>query len=73
MKDITDSDRTELLEFVATTTYLYFIFRGAMDKKRVGTAAGRPVSPIGPSCSNLYIEWLELKALATAPISCNVG
>jgi hypothetical protein len=72
-QDTTLKDRTrlsvqdivELLRFVLTTTY--FLFRGKIYKQRFGAAMGSPVSPV---VANLYMEFLEQKAIATAPISC---
>ena len=55
----------ELLEFVVTTTY--FTFRGVIYQQKFGTAMGSPVSPI---IANLYMEWLEKRAIATAPVNC---
>ena len=48
-----------------TTTY--FQFRGIIYQQKFGTAMGSPVSPI---VANLFMEWLEQKAIATAPITC---
>ncbi|XP_072032868.1 uncharacterized protein [Amphiura filiformis] len=55
----------ELLQFVLTTTY--FLFRGTMYKQRFGAAMGSPVSPV---VANLYMEFLEQKAIASAPLTC---
>jgi len=53
----------EILEFTLTTTY--FSFRGQVYQQKFGTAMGSPVSPI---VANLYMEWLEQEAIATAPL-----
>ena len=58
-------DILDLLRFVLTTTY--FLFRGTIYKQRFGAAMGSPVSPV---VANLYMEFLEQQAIATAPISC---
>ena len=58
-------DIMELCEFILTTTY--FQFRGNIYQQRFGTAMGSPVSPI---VANMYMEWLEKKAILTAPITC---
>ncbi|XP_072048748.1 uncharacterized protein [Amphiura filiformis] len=55
----------ELLQFVLTTTY--FLFRGTIYKQRFGAAMGSPVSPV---VANLYMEFLEQKAIASAPLTC---
>jgi len=60
-------DIMELLEFVVTATYMYFTFRGVICQQRFGTAMGSPVSPI---IANLFMEWLEQRAIATAPMNC---
>ena len=52
----------ELLKFVLTTTY--FTFRGNIFKQKFGAAMGSPVSP---TVANLYMEWFEQRAIATAP------
>ena len=52
-------------EFIATNTY--FSFRGQLFKQKFGTAMGSPVSPI---LANFFMEWLEKRAIATAPIDC---
>ncbi|XP_072047082.1 uncharacterized protein [Amphiura filiformis] len=58
-------DVMELLAFVLTTTY--FAFRGKIYRQLFGAAMGSPVSPI---TANLYMEFLEEQAIATAPIEC---
>ena len=58
-------DIIDLLKFVLTTTY--FLFRGKLYKQRFGAAMGSPVSPV---VANLYMEFLEQRAIATAPIHC---
>ena len=69
-KDPTLKDRTVmcvddiilLLEFCLKNTY--FSFQGQFFEQVEGTAMGSPVSPI---VANLYMEYLEQKALSTAP------
>ena len=56
-------DIMELLRFTLTTTY--FSFRGKIYQQLFGAAMGSPVSPI--TC-NLYMEFLEQEAIATAPL-----
>ncbi|XP_035672164.1 uncharacterized protein LOC118413102 [Branchiostoma floridae] len=58
-------DIIELLSFIVTTTY--FSFRGNIYQQKFGTAMGSPVSPV---LANLFMEWLEQEAIATAPITC---
>ena len=55
----------ELLEFILTTTY--FEFRGKIYKQKLGAAMGSPVSPI---IANIFMEFLEEKSMATAPMDC---
>ena len=55
----------DLLEVILTTTY--FMFRGQIYQQRFSTAMGSPVSPV---IANIYMEFLEQKAIATAPIDC---
>ena len=69
-KDTTLKERTVmevgdiilLLEFCLKNTY--FSFQGQFYKQVEGAAMGSPVSPI---VANLYMEYLEQKALSTAP------
>ena len=58
-------DIMELLELILTTTY--FLFRGTIYRQKFGAAMGSPVSPL---IANLFMEWLEQKAIATAPLTC---
>ncbi|CAH3017759.1 unnamed protein product, partial [Porites evermanni] len=45
----------------------YFSFKGQLFKQKFCTAMGSPVSPILANC---FMEWLEQKAIATAPMDC---
>ena len=56
------SDIILLLEFCLKNTY--FSFQGQFYEQFEGAAMGSPVSPI---VANLYNEYLEQKALSTAP------
>ena len=75
IKDLLDKDNTFkertvmevgdiilLLEFCLKNTY--FSFQGQFYEQVEGAAMGSPVSPI---VTNLYMEYLEQKALSTAP------
>ena len=70
VKDPTLKDRTVIgiddiiliLEFCLKNTY--FSFQGQFFEQVEGAAMGSPVSPI---VANLYMEYLEQKALSTAP------
>ena len=70
VKDPTLKDRTVigiddiilLLEFCLKNTY--FSFQGQFFEQVEGVAMGSPVSPI---VAKLYMEYLEQKALSTAP------
>ena len=70
VKDPTLKDRTVigiddiilLLEFCLKNTY--FSFQGQFFEQVEGAAMGSPVSPI---VANLYMQYLEQKALITAP------
>ncbi|KAI8505986.1 hypothetical protein Bbelb_163390 [Branchiostoma belcheri] len=42
-------------------------FQGDIYQQKFGTAMGSPVSPV---LANLFMEWLEQEAIATAPITC---
>ena len=57
-------DIMELLRFIMSTTY--FTFRGKIYEQVFGTAMGSPVSVV---VANLYMEDLEQRALATAPMA----
>ncbi|XP_072046904.1 uncharacterized protein [Amphiura filiformis] len=58
-------DIIQLLSFVLTTTY--FSFRRQIYRQIFGAAMGSPVSAI---VANLFMEWLEKEAVATAPLDC---
>jgi hypothetical protein len=62
---LTVDDIIELLRFILTTTY--FSFRDKIYKQKFGAAMGSPVSPV---VANLYMEFLEQQAIATAPMEC---
>ena len=57
-----------LLEFCLQNTY--FSFQGQFYEQVEGAAMGSPVSPI---VANLYMEYLEQKALSTAPHPLSSG
>ena len=57
-----------LLEFCLKNTY--FSFQGQFYEQVEGAAMGSPVSPI---VANLYMEYLEQKALSTAPTPQSSG
>ncbi|XP_072033222.1 uncharacterized protein [Amphiura filiformis] len=58
-------DVVELLDFILSTTY--FTFRDKIYRQRFGAAMGSPVSPLA---ANIYMEFLEESAIATAPFAC---
>ena len=58
-------DIMELLEFILTTTY--FSFRNNSYRQKFGAAMGSPVSAI---IANMFMEWLEKEAIASAPMDC---
>ena len=76
VKDTTLKERTVmevgdiilLLEFCLKHTY--FSFQGQFYEEVEGAAMGSPVSPI---VVNLYMEYLEQKALSTAPLPPSSG
>ena len=45
----------------------YFSFRGIICQQMFGAAMGSPVSPL---LADLFMEWLEKQAIATAPVEC---
>ena len=62
------SDIILLLEFCLKNTY--FSFQDQFYGQVEGAAMGSPVSPI---VANLYMEYLEQKALSTAPTPLGSG
>jgi len=62
---LTVEDIMDLLKFIVTTTY--FSFRGVIYQQMFGAAMGSPVSPL---LANLFMEWLEKQAIATALVEC---
>ena len=62
------SDIILLLEFCLKNTY--FSLQDQFYEQVVGAAMGSPVSPI---VANLYMEYLEQKALSTAPTPLGSG
>ena len=62
---LTVEDIMDLLKFIVTTTY--FSFRGVIYQQMFGAAMGSPVSLL---LANLFMEWLEKHAIATAPVEC---
>ncbi|KAI8496755.1 hypothetical protein Bbelb_254100 [Branchiostoma belcheri] len=65
MTNLEVDDIIELLTFIVTTTY--FSFRGEVYQQKFGTAMGSPVSTV---LANLFMEWLEQQAMASAPVNC---
>ena len=72
-EDITLKERTklnsvdiiELLQFILTTAH--FSFRGQIYCKIFGAAMGSPMITI---VANLFMEWLEKRAIMTAQLDC---
>ena len=63
---LTVDDIITLTKFCLSTV-AYFSYAGDFYRQRFGMAMGSPLSPI--AC-NVFMEWLEQKAISTAPISC---
>ena len=63
--NLESDDVVQLLDFILTTTY--FTFRDKIYRQLFGTAMGSPVSPIA---ANIFMEALEQKAIAAAPMDC---
>ena len=59
-------DIIEQIEF-SLARVAYFSYNGAIFCQKFGMAMGSPLSPIG---CNIFMEWLENKAITTAPITC---
>ncbi|XP_072014956.1 uncharacterized protein [Amphiura filiformis] len=55
----------ELVKFILTTTY--FTSKGIIYQQKKGADMGSPLSPIAV---DLFMEWLEVQAIATAPAGC---
>ena len=53
------------MKFIVTTTY--FSFRGVIYQHMFGATMWSPVCPL---LANLFMEWLEKQAIATAPVEC---
>ena len=74
-EDVTLHERTtlsvedimEILTLCPTSTYMMGL--GQIYQQKEGFAMGSPVSPLA---SNIYMEWFETHALATAPHSLSV-
>ena len=45
----------------------YFSYSGEIYRQHFGMAMGSPLSPLG---CNLFMEWLDQKAISTLPITC---
>ncbi|XP_072046538.1 uncharacterized protein [Amphiura filiformis] len=58
----------ELVKFILTTTY--FTSKGIIYQQKKGAAMGSPLSPIAV---DLFMEWLEVQAIATAPAGYPTG
>ena len=59
---LTVDDLMELVNFVLTTTY--FTSKDIIYQQKQGAAMGSPLSPVAV---DLFMEWLEDEAIATAP------
>ena len=59
-------DILKLTEF-SLSSVAYFSYSGEIYRQRFGMAMGSPLSPL--RC-NLFMEWLEQKAISTSPITC---
>ena len=59
-------DIIELVD-LSLSRVAYFSYNGTIYRQRFGMAMGSPLSPIG---CNIFMEWLENKAITTAPITC---
>ncbi|XP_072046926.1 uncharacterized protein [Amphiura filiformis] len=60
------NDIVELTKFCLATV-AYFSYSGDIYRQRFGMAMGSPLSPL--AC-NIFMEWLEQKAISTAPVAC---
>ncbi|XP_072014846.1 uncharacterized protein [Amphiura filiformis] len=63
---LTIDDIIDLTEF-SLVSVAYFSYGGQIFRQCFGMAMGSPLSPIG---CNIFMEWLEEKAISTAPITC---
>ena len=65
VKDPTLKDRAVIgIDDIILSKNTYFSFQGQFFEQVEGAAMG---SPVGPIVANLYMEYLEQKALSTAP------
>ncbi|XP_072017161.1 uncharacterized protein [Amphiura filiformis] len=63
---LSTDDIIELTKFCLATV-AYFSYSGQIYRQCFGMAMGSPLSPL--AC-NIFMEWLEQKAISTAPDSC---
>ncbi|XP_071949894.1 uncharacterized protein [Antedon mediterranea] len=67
-KQLNTRTKLEVVDIIELSLILnatYFSFKGKIYKQEEGLAMGSPISPI---IANLFMEWLESEAIATAPM-----